>query len=142
MFVIHRSSNQEEIKAHLVNLFLVAGADGRISRDEFELLFQLGRKVGVTDQELARITAEHEQDSLLLPETLEERVQHLFELITMVVADHKVDAREVALCKRIATNYGIAADVVDQLVDKLVAAGDATTLDEKLMGELESLLNA
>lgn len=142
MFVIHRSSSKEEIRAHLVNLFLVAGADGRISRDEFELLFQLGRKVGVTDQELARITADHDDTALLLPETVEERVQHLFELITMVVADHKIHIREVELCKRIALAYGIEREVVDQLVDKLVAAGDEDDLPADLLSELETLLKA
>jgi uncharacterized tellurite resistance protein B-like protein len=141
MFVIHRSS-AEELKAHLVNLFLVAAADGRISRDEFELLFQLGRKLGFSDQELARITESHDHIEAHLPDTLEERVQHLYDLISMVLADHKIDPREVDLCQKIAVHYGIEPSIVTELVQMLIEASSQEKPSPRLLEDIEVLLKA
>ncbi len=142
MFYIHRTNNTQELKSHLVNLFRVAGIDGKISRDEFELLFVQSRKLGFSDQDLAKITAHDQEEVLNIPDSLEERVQHLFDLVCMVVADHKIDHREILLCQKIAESYGIGQDKVEQLIGKLVIASSNPALSETFLADVEQLLKA
>lgn len=142
MIALHRTISKDELKSHLVNLFRVAAADGKISRDEFELLFQQSRKLGVSDHELAVITAEAADHQVIVPPSLEERVQHLFDLITMVVADHKIDLREIEICGKIANSYGINPDVTDKLIAILVEASNQDIEgNQQVLGQIDALLN-
>jgi uncharacterized tellurite resistance protein B-like protein len=140
MLKIHRTRNSQELSSHLINLFRVAAADGKISKDEFELLFILSKKSGISDQDLAKITSENHQEPILIPDTIEERIQHLFDLVCMVVADHKIDHREVGLCQEIARQYGIPNAIVEQLIGKLVIAGETEVISESFLEEIEALL--
>lgn len=142
MIALHRTLNKNELKSHLVNLFKVAAADGKISRDEFELLFQQSRKLGVSDHELAVITAEAAEHHVVVPPSLDERVQHLFDLITMVVADHKIDHREIEICSKIATSYGIHPELTDKLINILVDASEKNIEgDNEVLTKINLLLN-
>lgn len=140
MLKIYRTRNSQELSNHLVNLFRVAAADGKISKDEFELLFILSKKSGISDQDLAKITSENKQEQILIPDTIEERIQHLFDLVCMVIADHKIDHREVVLCQEIARQYGIPNAIVEQLIEKLVIAGEEEQISESFLEEIEALL--
>jgi len=138
MLRIYRTQNKEELKTHLTNLFRVAAADGKISKDEFELLFALGKKSGFSDQDLAKITAENQIQ--LIPEDLQEKIQHLFDLVCMMVADHKIDPREVLLCQEIALQYGISKSIAKQLIDKLILASEEENISDTFLDEIEDLL--
>ncbi|MBL6964437.1 MAG: TerB family tellurite resistance protein [Bacteroidetes bacterium] len=125
-----------EHRSHFSNLISLAYADGKIVEDELKLLSSIGKILGLSDEEIhARIS--HPQDyEFVIPESASERYNQLYELITMIMIDGEVHAKEVILLKKYAHKLGFSEMIVDNVADKireyLKKGFTANTISEEL----------
>ncbi len=109
--------DKENLKrSHLKNLISIALADGHLADDEWELLLYLGSRLGMGQEEIAAIKENPETIRFVIPNTHEERVQQIEDLVLVMSIDHEIDPEEVSLCKKIA----LKLDVLPQLVDSII----------------------
>ena len=115
-------------KKHLSNLLALAMADGQLHKNEEALLFKLGEKYGLKERQVSNILKSKKKVELYVPKKDEEKMDQLYDLLTMVYADGVVDDNEVTFCKDVVNRFGYRPELVDKLID-LFKKGDPVPQD-------------
>lgn len=112
--------DKKKRRSHFKNLFAVARADGDVERAEMDLVIGLAEKFQMSTEEVTKIIRNPETVPLVIPKTQQERIEHLYDLITVMMVDGRIDEKELFLCKSLAVKLGCGEDSVDSLVRDLI----------------------
>ncbi|MBW8051183.1 MAG: TerB family tellurite resistance protein [Cytophagales bacterium] len=122
----HLFENTEDArhKAHFYNLLSLAWVDEEFVQSERDFLYKLGKQQGMDKKELDRIVKHPKTLTFIVPMNPKERLEQIYDLVCMMLADKKVDEREVSLCCKIAKRLRFKPHIVGELVKALVTAVD------------------
>ena len=112
--------DKKKRRSHFKNLFAVARADGEVARSEMDLVIGLAEKFHMTTEEVTKIIRNPEAVPLVTPKSPEERIEHLYDLVTVMMVDGQINEKELFLCKSLAVKLGLEEDSVDSLVRDLI----------------------
>lgn len=112
--------DKKKRRSHFKNLFAVARVDGVVCREEMDLVVRLADKFQMTTEEVTQIIRNPENGELVLPKTPEERMEHLYDLVTVMLVDGRVDEREVFLCQSMAAKMGCREGVPGPLIKEMM----------------------
>lgn len=136
---LFNSYDKKKRRSHFKNLFSVARADGEVNRAEMDLVIGLAEKFHMSTDEVTRIIRNPEDIVLFTPKTPEERMEHLYDLITVMMVDGRIDEKELFLCKSLAIKLGSNEETADYLVRDLIEQAlmknPPATAVEKLLGK-------
>ncbi len=106
----------------LKNLVIMASADGSLSEREIAFLVDRCAALGLdeTDLEKSIEFALSEQASIALPESKQEQVAMLSDLIRMMAADGNLSEIEKRLFALASAKMGVDKGEIDSLIDQLV----------------------
>ena len=107
--------------SHMKNLIEIALADGHFDEVEGDLLQKLAYKHGVKKKVLDEIRNNKVEVKFVVPEDAQEKFNHLFELVHMMVIDEKIDQEELRLCVIFAKRFGYNPEHCEELVDSLAS---------------------
>lgn len=107
-------------KSHIMNLIKLAKADGIISRQESNLLIQIGERNGISAAEVFEMVEVSDDFFYKKPANDSERFDQLFDLVEMMTIDGIVDEKEMAYTVEVAEKMGIRKAVAWILVDRLI----------------------
>lgn len=112
----------------LKNLVIMAAADGTLAQAEIAMLIQRCSELGLneTDLENAIDYALSDKPSLKLPDTKEEKLQLLSDLLLVMAADGKLREVEKRLFAVAAAKMNIGQADLDALIDRLVGKNSNT----------------
>lgn len=112
----------------LKNLVIMAAADGTLAQAEIAMLIQRCSELGLneTDLENAIDYALSDKPSLKLPETKEEKLQLLSDLLLVMAADGRLREVEKRLFAVAAAKMNIGQADLDALIDRLVGKNSNT----------------
>jgi len=105
-------------KNHLKNLIALAKADGELHKDEIKLIYKMGHKYGLKDRQIERLIKSEKEVELAIPETYDEKMDQLYDLMQMVFADGIVDENEITFCNEMVANFGYPEALVDWILKK------------------------
>jgi uncharacterized tellurite resistance protein B-like protein len=117
------------IRNHLTILSHLARVDGELEEKERNLIFSLGKKYGLNDDEITSIIEDPSPfkiDSV----TLLDRFEQFGNVIEMVLADEKIQERELKFCANLAKKMGVQ-DIMIQILIKLIINGKYTTEEKE-----------
>lgn len=117
---LFENGERKQDKGHFRNLVMIAEADGVVADSEKELLDELGRKLGLTEEQISDIKKNPENYRITPPVSRTERFEQMIELIQMVQIDGKVDDAEMNLLERVAVGIGYK-DLDDVDVESILA---------------------
>jgi len=122
MGLLNLFNNYEKKKrrSHFKNLFAVARADGDVDRAEMDLVIGLAEKFHMSTDEVTKIIRDPDAVALVTPKTPKERMEHLYDLITVMMVDGKIDEKELFLCKSLGVKLGCGEENIDSLVRDLL----------------------
>jgi len=122
MGLLNLFNNYEKKKrrSHFKNLFAVARADGDVDRAEMDLVIGLAEKFHMSTDEVTKIIRDPDAVALVTPKTPKERMEHLYDLITVMMVDGKIDEKELFLCKSLGVKLGCGEENIDSLVRDLI----------------------
>jgi hypothetical protein len=103
-------------KDHLRNLVSLAKIDGHFHDDEKEFLFKVGRKYGLKPRQIERILEEPVPHEISIPESHEQKVGQLYDVIGMVLADKVVDESEMEFCRNLFERFGYKEELIDRMI--------------------------
>ncbi len=109
-----------EKKAAVKNVLAVMAADGQIDKRELAFVALVCKRVGLNPKHLKELISASHKVQFTVPEAMEERVLQLIDMVFMMMADGKIDPREMDLCMTLASRMGFPASVIPDLVKKLV----------------------
>lgn len=103
---------------HFAAIVRVALADGVISEEEKAFIDRLAIHLEIEDEEKASILENSDQHPINPPTTKKGRLERLYDLARMVLADHIADEAEKQLMKRMVVGLGFPTDQIESLIDK------------------------
>jgi uncharacterized tellurite resistance protein B-like protein len=109
------------IRNHLTILSHLARVDGELEEKEKSLIFSLGKKYGLNDDEITSII-ENPSPFKIDSVTLLDRFEQFGNVIEMVLADEKIQERELKFCAKLAKKMGVQ-DIMIQILIKLITKG-------------------
>ena len=97
-------------------------ADGIIDARELETLYKIGiEQYQLTQEEITSVIRDA-GTSLILPTSLKGKVQFLYNLATIALADGVVDEEELALLKKYTVRMGFEKENVEGIVNYLISS--------------------
>ena len=103
---------------HFAAIVRIALADGVISEEEKAFIDRLALHLEIEDEEKASILENSDQHPINPPTTKQGRLERLYDLARMVLADHIADEAEKQLMKRMVVGLGFPTDQIEPLIDK------------------------
>lgn len=103
---------------HFAAIVRIALADGVISEEEKAFIDRLAIHLEIEDEEKASILENSDQHPINPPTTKQGRLERLYDLARMVLADHIADEAEKQLMKRMVVGLGFPTDQIKPLIDK------------------------
>ncbi|MDR0421373.1 MAG: TerB family tellurite resistance protein [Prevotellaceae bacterium] len=106
----------EKIKQHFLGLYQMIISDTEVHPKELELLYQIGREKGVSEQEI--------QNAILSPNSLflsadllnnDEKIEYLFDLARMAWADGVLDDSEKVSLNNACKRLGFSSEYSEEI---------------------------
>lgn len=137
MIQLVRTTNSAVLKSHFLSLFELAMIDDDLAQAEREYLYDIGARHDISKEQMHQILFHEPHTPFTMPESKEERIGQVFDLVCMMLADNKLDEREVELCIKLARKLGFAENILSGLVKALITAADDDADHETVRAELE-----
>lgn len=117
---IFESYDKKKRKSHFKNLLAVAMSDSNLANVEFDFIIGLANKCYMTQDEVRRVIDHPEQINFYPPQTTRERIDQLYDLVTVMLVDGTIDPRELEICKTFAMRLGFRPAIIDQMIKDVV----------------------
>lgn len=117
LFSAFDKNEKERKKSHLKNLIEVALADGSIDQKELDLIKSIALKLEMTENDVEHIRKNPGKVKFSPPSSDQLKIEQINELVKMIMADRKIDVKEVKICKSLAIKLNLAPNIIDELVE-------------------------
>jgi len=114
------SRDKKKRLSHIRNLMVLSLADGRLAKDEVDLVIKIGLNAGLTREELNRVISRPDSINFSPPETSRERIEQLYDMVMVMMVDGDIDENEVNLCKIIANGLGFRPVIIDKMILEVI----------------------
>lgn len=111
---------EKELRGHFLALYRMALADARIDYRELEQLFFIGEKKGVSKEQLEKWLLTPCDMPEYLPVTIEKKIEFLYDMARIIVADEEVDEKEKEVLKNYCMKMEFDASIIEETVDFLI----------------------
>ena len=113
------SEHRREI-GHFASIIKIALADDKITDEEQKLLDRLAYKLNITKEEYKKIMKQPDMYPTHPPIEYKARIERLFDLGRMILADKEVSLEEISLVKKITIALGFPVDNAEKVVDEAI----------------------
>jgi uncharacterized tellurite resistance protein B-like protein len=103
-------------KSRLLDLYRIALADGKIQKNEYHLIIDIARKIGLTDDDTLDILNGVIDFDITIPNSINDRMQHLFHMLFLMKVDGDINSKEVQTIKNIVITLGLNLSMTDELI--------------------------
>jgi uncharacterized tellurite resistance protein B-like protein len=128
---LFNSYDKKKRKSHFKNLYSVARVDGEVARAEMDLIVDLAEKFQMSTAEVLKVIRNPDGIDPVLPKTPGERMEHLYDLVTVMLVDGEIDERELFLCKSLGLKLGCGEESLDPLLREMIEAAMQGVAPEK-----------
>jgi len=114
------SDNFTRQKSHFLNLFSLALSDNNVEPSELEILYEIGIEYGFDKREIDFLIENPHKVKIDLPESNDEIIRQLIDLTRIILADGKIDIREISSLKAYCKNVGLDEKKLEEIIMILV----------------------
>jgi len=126
-----------ELKSHFLRLYQMAFSDDSFHVLELKMLYAFAEERGISKQELEEILL-NPSDSSAIPETIEKRVEYLYDLAKMIWVDGVVTDDELATLKKYCKKFGFLDENINELADYLIDCAKKDVDKSVLLNQINS----
>ncbi|MEI3788762.1 MULTISPECIES: hypothetical protein [unclassified Chryseobacterium] len=112
----------ENLKAHFLRLYQMAICDDDFSTLELKMLYKCAEERGISPKHLDEILLNPINFKSLVPQTIEEKVDYLYDLTVMIWADGVVSPNEYSAMEKYVLMFGFLQENVKAIVDYLITS--------------------
>ncbi|MBN4085039.1 hypothetical protein JYT89_01710 [Flavobacteriaceae bacterium AH-315-B10] len=121
-----------ELKSHFLRLYQMAFSDDNFDVLEMKMLYMFAEERGITKEQLNDVLLNPSHDSSI-PESLEKRVEYLYDLAVMIWADEKVTDDEYITLKKYCKKFEFLDENISQLADYLLDSAKKNVNKEEII---------
>ncbi|WP_452223497.1 hypothetical protein [Lacinutrix chionoecetis] len=126
-----------ELKSHFLRLYQIAFSDDNFDILEMQMLYSFAEERGLTKEQLNEILLNPSHDSSI-PESLELRVEYLYDLAVMIWADGKVTDDEYNTLKKYCKKFEFLDENIIELTDYLLESAKKGVNKEDIIRDINS----
>lgn len=104
-------------KRHLHNLVAMANIDGHFHEDEEKLLYELGQKYSIKEETVKEMIEHRAEFKPEVPPHFDEKMDQLFDLMLMIMADREIHEKEVEFFEKTAQEYGFLPEMANVMLE-------------------------
>lgn len=138
------ASRDDEFKSRIKDLVCVVLADGVIDKTEEKFLSMIGQRCGLSETELKEIIAEVGADPQAIrfvpPKDLPQKIEHLLDMVVMMMADGKIDKMEKTYCAALAVRLGFKPLIIDRMINDIITLINKRMPRKKIVTEIDAFL--
>jgi len=118
---------------HYIHLVQASRIDGKISKEEIDILHHKGKHFGLTDPEIDKII-NSEKDHHYTPRySLKGKFEDLYNVAQIVLADGHISEAEKKILKRMSIESGFEDSKLDGIIEILLDGVKENADDEELL---------
>ncbi|RMA66562.1 hypothetical protein [Ulvibacter antarcticus] len=126
-----------ELKGHFLRLYQIALSDEDFSPIEMQLLYNFAKEREISKKELDNILISH-TGVVSIPNTVEKRIEYLFDFAKMIWADNIVTEDEYNALKKYCRKFEFLEENISTLADYLIQSAKESKTKETILKELEN----
>lgn len=126
-----------ELKSHFLRLYQMALADNNFDVLEMKMLYSFAQERNVSKEELDAILMSDYQESNI-PETLELKIEYLYDLSIMIWADGVVTSDEITTLKKYCLKFGFLPENIEELSNFLIDNAKKNTTKTDLLKQIKA----
>ena len=126
-----------ELKSHFLRLYQIAFSDDNFDVLEMQMLYKFAEERGFSKEQLNEVLLNPFHDSSI-PESLEKRVEYLYDLAVMIWADKKVTEDEYITLKKYCRKFEFLEDNIKELADYLLDSAKKDIPKEEIIKNINS----
>ena len=108
----------------LVNLFTCAFVDGSFDESEKKFLLEIAKRLKVEQISIDNLyeLQKNISDNFSITQNLdeEEKIQHIIDLVFMMMIDCQICEKQLEFCKNVAKQTGYESKIVDLLISRIL----------------------
>ncbi|SMP03741.1 hypothetical protein [Chryseobacterium profundimaris] len=128
----------ENLKAHFLRLYQMAICDDDFSPLELKMLYKTAEERGISSKNLDEILLNPINSKSLIPETIEEKVEYLFDLTVMIWADGVVTENELSALNKYVALFGFMEENVKGIADYFIEAVKQGKTKQDILNDLKN----
>lgn len=126
-----------ELKSHFLRLYQMAFSDDNFDVLEMQMLYKFAEERGLSKEQLNEILLNPSHDSSI-PESLELRVEYLYDLAVMIWADEEVTDDEYITLKKYCKKFEFLDENISELADYLLESAKIGISKEDIIKDINS----
>ncbi|WP_242156375.1 hypothetical protein [Aestuariivivens sediminis] len=126
-----------ELKSHFLRLYQMAFSDDKFDILELKMLYKFAEDRGVSETQLNEILLNPSHDSSI-PESLELRIEYLYDLAVMIWADKKITEDEYTTLKKYCKKFDFLDENIIELADYLLDCAKKNMSKEEILKAINS----
>ncbi|MAU15620.1 MAG: hypothetical protein CMH46_08790 [Muricauda sp.] len=126
-----------EIKSHFLRLYQIALTDDDFSPLEMKLLYEFASERNISKEQLDEILVTH-PGAITIPQTIETRIEYLYDLALMIWADEKVTEDEYTTLKKYCRRFEFLEENIVPLADYLIESAKEGKSKDAILQELNN----
>lgn len=125
-----------ELKSHFLRLYQIALSDDNFSHLEMQLLYKFAEERAISRVELDDILTGYAGD-VLIPETIEKKIEYLYDFALMIWADNIISTDEEIALKKYIKSFGFLEENVEDLAAYLLDSAKLNKPKNEILKELK-----
>lgn len=117
---LYSSGKHKQEIGHFASVVKLAQNDGIITEGEQKLLDRTAKRLHISEEEYKNVLKNPEKYPVNPPMSYDERIERLYRLAKMVLADGQVDTHEVGLMRKIAVGLHFDGDNTEKVCDEAI----------------------
>ncbi|BBQ08141.1 hypothetical protein JUNP353_2712 [Elizabethkingia anophelis] len=116
----------------------MAICDDNFSKLELKMLYRFAEERGITAKNLDEILLSPVDTKNALPQTLEDKIEYLYDLVLMIWADDHVDDNERSALEKYIKLFGFVEENVSAIANYLLEAVKSGKTKSDILYELQN----
>lgn len=124
-----------ELQSHFLRLYQIAITDDNFDALELQMLYKFAKERGLSKEQMNQIIT-NPPESVGIPNTIEKRIEYLYDFAVMIWADSVITEDELITLKKYAKKFEFLDENIDELCDYLLEAAKQEKSKESIILEL------
>ncbi|SFF95544.1 hypothetical protein SAMN04488033_11653 [Salegentibacter agarivorans] len=132
---MEKTSIPLQLKSHFLRLYQIALSDENFNHMEMQLLYHFAEERGIPKSELDSILT-GAIGEVTIPDSIEERIEYLYDFAQMIWADEKITEDEMTAFKKYCKKFEFLDENVEELTTYLLEKAKQGTPKSQILQEL------
>lgn len=127
-----------ELKSHFLRLYQMALSDDQFDVLELQMLYHFADERGIPKEELDKLFLNPVNTELIVPESLNTKIEYLYDLTRIIWADEKITDDELNMLRKYCRKFDFVEENINDLSDYLIDCVQRNIGKEEIISQLNT----